>query len=776
MARILITGGAGFIGSHLCERFLDEGNEVICMDNLITGNADNIAHLFPNKRFSFIPQDVTNYIYVKGPLEAILHFASPASPIDYLELPIPTLKVGSLGTHKALGLAKEKGARFLLASTSEVYGDPLVHPQKEDYWGNVNPIGPRGVYDEAKRFAEAMTMAYHRAHQVETRIVRIFNSVLSDQPVILFNDNHLHIEPIGEYAERVRLAPDLPRTVLVPAFNPETLRMELRPASALIKYPAHQDAFELRLRYGRSVKVTGDHSVFVRSADGHPVAKLVREIQAGEHVAIPAHLPVVEQDRAHLDLAQEIASSAGQPGELWQWVVRHPALTGEVEARREEIHTFLADSGRYRRTKNFRNTLVCTTRKWVRRGVLPLSVLHHLGLEVPEGAKFGPYGDSNLWLPNRIPVTPDLLWLMGLYLAEGSEFGGKGVYFISLCSDLTYLERAKTILETHFRVRTGIIPYSPERGPSLYAHSKVLHYVFTCLLGLRERRIPSWVMQLPLGRVKHFLEGFRCGDGTHSGKKLGNELCFDTTSRELAIDLNYLLLRFGIVASFGHYSTTFRKRYGDRRFPFYRLTVCALDNFDILTWDQGVRQTLNAKRVGDLVWSQVLEVTPCLVTGSVYDFSVPGSENFVAGNGVCCHNTYGPRMRLKDGRVVPNFISQALKGEDLTVYGDGSQTRSFCYVSDLVEGITRLLRSDYDGPVNLGNPHEMSVLEFARRIIALTGSRSQIAFKPLPVDDPKVRQPDIGLARSLLGWEPRVLLDDGLQETIVYFREKVKEA
>ena len=176
MARILITGGAGFIGSYLCERFLDEGDEVICMDNFITGNADNIAHLFPNPRFSFIPQDVTTYIYVKGPVDAILHFASPASPIDYLEVPIPTLKVGSLGTHKALGLAKEKGARFLLASTSEVYGDPLIHPQKEDYWGNVNPIGPRGVYDEAKRYAEAITMAYHRAHGVDTRIVRIFNT------------------------------------------------------------------------------------------------------------------------------------------------------------------------------------------------------------------------------------------------------------------------------------------------------------------------------------------------------------------------------------------------------------------------------------------------------------------------------------------------------------------------------------------------------------------------------------------------------------------------
>jgi len=311
MTRVLITGGAGFIGSHLCERFLNEGDEVICVDNLITGNADNIAHLFPHKRFSFIPQDVTNYIYVKGPVDAILHFASPASPVDYLELPIQTLKVGSLGTHKALGLAKEKNARFLLASTSEVYGDPLVHPQKEDYWGNVNPIGPRGVYDEAKRFAEAMTMAYHRTHTVETRIVRIFN-------------------------------------------------------------------------------------------------------------------------------------------------------------------------------------------------------------------------------------------------------------------------------------------------------------------------------------------------------------------------------------------------------------------------------------------------------------------------------TFGPRMRLRDGRVVPNFIAQALRGEDVTVYGDGGQTRSFCFVNDLVEGIVRLLRSEYDGPVNIGNPQEMSVLNFAKLIIQLTDSKSKIVFKPLPVDDPKVRQPDITLARRVLNnWEPRVSLEDGLQQTIAYFADKV---
>ena len=173
---MLITGGAGFLGSHLCDRYHSEGWDVICMDNLITGAKSNIAHLIDDKRFSFIKHDVTNYIDVDGSLDLILHFASPASPIDYLEMPIQTLKVGSLGTHKTLGLARAKNAKFLLASTSEVYGDPLEHPQKESYWGNVNPTGLRGVYDEAKRFAEAMTMAYHRYHGIDTRIVRIFNT------------------------------------------------------------------------------------------------------------------------------------------------------------------------------------------------------------------------------------------------------------------------------------------------------------------------------------------------------------------------------------------------------------------------------------------------------------------------------------------------------------------------------------------------------------------------------------------------------------------------
>jgi dTDP-glucose 4,6-dehydratase len=206
MIRTVITGGAGFLGSHLCERFLAEGHEVLALDNLLTGSIENIDHI-RSEKFHFIKQDVTTYLYIKGGVDNVLHFASPASPIDYLKMPIQTLKVGALGTHKALGLAKEKGARFLLASTSEVYGDPQVHPQPESYWGHVNPIGPRGVYDEAKRFAEAMTMAYQRFHGIETRIVRIFNTYgprmrLQDGRVVPnFIDQALREEPLTVFGE-----------------------------------------------------------------------------------------------------------------------------------------------------------------------------------------------------------------------------------------------------------------------------------------------------------------------------------------------------------------------------------------------------------------------------------------------------------------------------------------------------------------------------------------------------------------------------------------------
>ncbi len=207
MARVVVTGGAGFLGSHLCEALLGRGDEVVVLDNLVTGRLANIEHLFGISGFTFVQHDVSTFVWVPGDVDAIMHFASPASPKDYLEMPIQTLKVGSLGTHNCLGLAKAKGARFFLASTSEVYGDPVVHPQTEDYWGNVNPVGPRGVYDEAKRFAEAMTMAYHRYHGVEVRIVRIFNTYgprmrpADGRVVSNFLWQALHGEPLTVYGD-----------------------------------------------------------------------------------------------------------------------------------------------------------------------------------------------------------------------------------------------------------------------------------------------------------------------------------------------------------------------------------------------------------------------------------------------------------------------------------------------------------------------------------------------------------------------------------------------
>jgi hypothetical protein len=379
-----------------------------------------------------------------------------------------------------------------------------------------------------------------------------------------------------------------------------------------------------------------------------------------------------------------------------------------------------------------------------------------------------------------IPMTDDVLWVLGLFLAEGTIAWqpSHGTYFLSFSSHQAALDEAKRILERRLGVTVGSVRAKGNKAPSIYVHSKLLCEMVRDRLGLgglsAAKRIPAWVFQLPLGRLKHFLEGYRVGDGTHSGKKLGKELVFDTVSKGLATDLVYVLLRFGVVASMGRYETTITNgKDPQRRYPFYRLTVCEVSNFDVLAWDAGVTQTLNAQRFGDLVWATIRTIERVPTTPFVYDFSVPENENFVAGTGVFAHNTYGTRMRIEDGRAIPAFMSQALRNEDVTVFGDGSQTRSLCYVSDLVDGIFRLITSDTPDPVNIGNPQELTIRQLAERIIALTGSRSRIVSRPLPVDDPRVRQPDITRARTLLGWEPKVPLDEGLARTLAYFRARL---
>lgn len=773
--KAIITGGAGFLGSHLCDMLLAKGYEVLCVDNLITGSARNIEHIKTDK-FSYIRHDVTKPFYVEDEIDFIFHLASPASPIDYLELPIQTLKVGALGTYNMLGLAKEKKARFLLASTSEVYGDPLVNPQTEEYWGNVNPIGPRGVYDEAKRYAEAITMAYHRYHGIDTRIVRIFNSILADEIVYFFNDNELHIEKVEKYWESIERSGVYSRKILVPAFD-ENGKIELRLAHAFIKHPSFgKDAALIRTRYGREIKVTGDHSVFVKGKDGKPVPKMVRELEIGDYIAIPARLPAVEKDTDFIDLAQYIIKS-GDEKKLWEFSLKHELLGEIILKNKERLTTLL--KGRFTNSKRPRNTAGCSIRKFIKNSYAPLFVISEIYNEIPEEVfekgEILSYGSAKKSIKNRVKLTPEVLWFLGLYIAEGTSvwMEEKGTYYISLSSDEKNIKKGLEILGCSFGCTAGFTPPSKGRAPQAYSHSKILVYFLTKILKLpektREASIPRWIMQLPLSKLKFFLEGYKDGDGTHSGKKLNNELCFDTVSENLAKDLIYLLLRFGVSGCLGKYTTTFKAKYGERKFNFFRVTVCNVDDFNILNWDKGVRQVLNAKRYGDLIWATITSIEKIESTPFVYDFSVENYENFVAGTGVFAHNTYGPRMRLNDGRVVPNFIGQALRGEDLTVYGDGSQTRSFCYVSDEMDGIYRLMMSDYSLPVNIGNPEEHTILEFAKIILRMIGGGSKIVFKELPVDDPKQRRPDITKARELLGWEPEVGLLEGLERTVEYF-------
>lgn len=785
--RALVTGGAGFIGSHLCERLLDEGYRVLCMDNLRTGSLENVERLRDSGRFEYVGHDVTTYIDVLGELDEVYHLASPASPADFERIPIPILKVGALGTYNALGLAMAKGARFMLASTSEVYGDPLVHPQPEGYWGNVNPIGVRGVYDEAKRYAEAITMAYHRHHGVETRIVRIFNSIMADETVVLFNDAEAHVEPIERYAETKFEGPiSLPRRILVPAFDPATFEVKLRFANALIKHPSmKKDAFRITTRYGRSIRVTGDHGVFRRDAEGQPEAVPVRDLEVGDHVAIPGRLPVVEKDVPRINIAEHLVKNCRDDEELWEYALASPRLVGVIEEHKERIFDFLMRGTRFDGNRHKRNAVGCAWRKYRREGVLPLAVAAELWrrglLTWPEDVRIRPYkGGGGVSVRNEVPVTEDLLWLLGLYLAEGNHVEKNGNYRIGISSDEHLIERALAVLEAHFGTRGRTLPAAAGRAPSLYLDSKLLVYtfreVFRVTGGSKAVRVPTWVMQLPLPRAKHFLEGYREGDGTHTDYPECRELAFNTVSEGLATDLTYLLLRFGIVASVGRYSTTFKQRYGDRAFPFWRVTVCEVSDFDILRWDGEVTQRLNAGRLGDLVWAKVREITPIEATPYVYDFCVEGYENFVAGNGVFAHNTYGPRMRPNDGRMIPNFISQALAGEPLTVYGDGSQTRSVQYVDDLVEGIFRLMRSDERRPVNVGNPVEYTVREVADLILDLSGSASELVYEPLPRDDPKQRCPDITRARESLGWEPKVPAREGLKLTLEWFARRMQGA
>jgi UDP-glucuronate decarboxylase len=767
MPRAVITGGAGFLGSHLCRRLLAEGFEVVCMDSLLTGRASNVEDL-RGERFQLVKVDVTNYIHVSGPVDAVLHFASPASPIDYLRYPIQTLKVGALGTHHALGLAKEKGARFLLASTSEVYGDPKVHPQPESYWGHVNPIGPRGVYDEAKRFAEAMSMAYYRAHGVPVRIARIFNSILADEQVLYDDGVELRREPVEALAKRLAGRVDLDG-YRVPAFD-QAASIVSSEASALIGHPTEATCYQVHTSYGRSIRVTGDHSLFMEGADGLPRPRPVSELRVDDRIAIAGVVRVPERDRARVDMV-EVWDRAGR--DPWNLMIHGVGLGAVAWERRFELFATIARRNP-RTAPRWRSHVWGEIANHRKRDQLPLGALRALGIAIPGDAsvRLRTPGRSSV-LPRFVELSDELLWLLGLYIAVGCRFEGPESAFITLSCDEATLDRAAKILQRDLNLHVARTSASSRRSVAIYAHS-TLPLLLLDHLGFHAgpKRLPGWVLGLPLPRLKWVLEGHREGDGVHSRKKFeeGVRHEFSTTSTALKDDLVVALGRFGLLPSVGRYSSTFRQRTGDRRDPFWRLTLASVHPWSPLDWDRGVRQRIGARRTGDLVWAQVTRIEEVPATPLVYDFSVPGYENFWAGSGIMAHNTFGPYMRIDDGRAFCTFAVQALRGEPLTVHGDGSQTRSLCYVDDLVEGLWRLLWSEETGPINLGNPEEIPVLELARQIGRAVGGEPRIIFEPRPIDDPEMRRPDITAARERLGWKPQVSLADGIQRTLPWFQ------
>jgi UDP-glucuronate decarboxylase len=791
MATCLVTGGAGFLGSHLCDELLARGNRVICVDNFETGSLANIEHIRDVERFLHIGTDIIEPYFVDEPVDFVYHLASPASPIDYLRLPLHTLKVGSYGTHHTLGLAKAKRARFLIASTSEVYGDPLEHPQSETYWGHVNPIGPRGVYDEAKRYAEALTMAYHRQQGVDTAIVRIFNSILADEQVLYDDGTELRREPVEQAAARLLpyafAAGYAPSRMPIPAGSTATV---LRPAleyplddytvpafesggrhvaasaTHLIAHPTDARCFEVRTRYGRSIRVTGDHSIFVEGRDGQPVPRPVEELDLGDRVAIARRIDVPVRDRSSVSML-DVWSRA--EADQWDLTVEADGVGELAWAHRHELFGVLV-ALRRNNGPNWRNGAWTKLIRMRQTNRVPLPVLRRLLRQLPAGARVRQlHAGKSVSLPATIELTDSLLWLLGLWVAEGSwHESAKGGFLNISCEDAV-LARAKEIIEGDLGLHVVSAPASAARSASIFIHSKLLLRLMEHL-GFEhgQKRIPGWVLSLPLSRLKWFLEGYREGDGVHSGLRLeeGIRHTFVSTSDELKDDLIVAFARFGLVPSVGRYSTRIRKKTGDRKYPFWSLSLCHVSPWSPLDWDSGVSQKLNARVTGDLVWATVTGIEEVDATPLVYDFSVPGLENFWAGTGVMAHNTYGSRMRPHDGRAIPTFLRQALANRPITVFGDGSQTRSFCYVSDLIRGIIALAESGHHNPVNIGNPDEFTLLELAEIVKELTGSTAEIVYEALPEDDPKQRKPNIGLASELLGWSPEVSLRDGLRMTI----------
>ncbi len=725
--RILVTGGAGFIGSHLIDRLMSEGHEVICLDNFYTGRKDNIKHWLDNPYFEAIRHDITEPIRLE--VDQIYHLACPASPVHYQFNPVKTIKTNVMGTLHMLGLAKRVKARFLLASTSEVYGDPEVHPQPEEYRGNVSCTGVRSCYDEGKRVAETLAFDYHRDNGVDIRVARIFNSLTGDQKVIYYKGNQLYYETFAECYDRVYQ--DI-SDVSVPCFDHNS-NIVIQPISAIWKHKVSKKGYKITTTWGKQVKITEDHSLFTQDENGNPKAVFGKDLQVGDRVAVPHLIPFLEQPLKPFYLSDKLTEKS-------KISVISEQVISYLEQFPNQIRQYLLDKGIAPHQLSDKIQTYETENK------LPLDLWNYLELPFSKKDRIIS-ADSETGINNKLEDTHRFLWFLGLCLETNPKSNQQLVFH----SHTQFLEKLIQISKDLFGLDLEI------KNQEVCIRSKIIVDLVVNTLGLRD--IPNWILQLPSEQLISFLQGvLKTEENDHS------KLILKSSSQTIIEKLVLILAKFRIIGSVCEVETN--------GVTSYQLTVEGLENHSILDF-ANAKQILSAKTTGNLAWGMVKQIEEFEINDDVYDFSVPEYENFIGGTyGLCCHNTYGPRMLENDGRVVSNFVAQVLRNEPITVYGDGSQTRSFCYVSDLVDGLIRLMNGDYIGPVNLGNPGEYTILELAQIIQEMINPKAEIGFKPLPQDDPRKRQPDITKARTILGWEPRVPLQEGLELLIKDFRDR----
>ncbi len=731
--RILVTGGAGFLGSHLIDRLMEQGHEVLCLDNFYTGTKHNIYKWLDHPYFELIRHDITEPIRLEA--DQIYHLACPASPVHYQFNPVKTIKTNVMGTLNMLGLAKRVKARFFLASTSEVYGDPDVHPQTEEYRGNVNCIGIRSCYDEGKRVAETLAFDYHRQNNVDIRVVRIFNSLTGDQKVLYYIGEKLYYETFAECYDRIN--GDI-SNVSVPCFD-ENSKTVIKPISAIWKHHVKKKGFKIKTVWGKEIKITEDHSLFTRDENNKPQAAFGNELKVGDEIGVPSYISFLENPLQPFHITDKISSKE-------EIFVESEETISYLEKYGDKIREHLLAKGLNP------SQLYSTLKNYEAKNQIPWHIWEYL--ELPLSGKEKICDSSTKAVKNWIENVEEFLWLLGFYVAQGSFINNELVL-------KGETEKLGKVIERIF----GCKPEINEAG-YISIESKILFDLIADGLnfGKTEKNIPNWILQLPEKQLISFLQGF--AEGNNLENQQNSKIEFNSDSQLVTEKLVLILAKFGLVADVSETE--------EQEEQIYRIIVEGLEDNNIQNLSN-IQQKISAQTTGDIVWAKIENIEEFEIDDYVYDFSVPNYENFIGGSySIFAHNTYGPRMLENDGRVVSNFIVQALKGIPLTVYGDGSQTRSFCYVSDLIEGFIRLMNQDFIGPVNIGNPGEYTILELAEKIQEMINPDAEITFKPLPKDDPKQRQPDITRAKKYLGWEPSVPLQEGLKLTIEDFRERLK--